>query len=134
MKPTLVDSSVLLDVATEDPKWFEWSSRGLARCAGEAPLVLNQVIWAEVSIRYATIDDVERAFPRDVYERTDLPWDAAFAAGKVYARYLANRGVAKRPLPDFFIGAHAAVAGLRLLTRDPARVRTYFPSVELICP
>jgi len=134
VKPTLVDSSVLLDVATEDPKWLEWSSRELARCAAEAPLLIDQVIWAEVSIRFATVDDAEIAFPRDVFQRSDLPWDAAFVAGKVYARYLANRGGARHPLPDFFIGAHAAVSNLRLLTRDPRRIKTYFPAVELICP
>ena len=131
---TLVDSSVLLDVLTEDQVWLEWSSGELARAADEGPLFINAVIYAEVSVRFSRIEDLDDALPGADYERLALPWEAAFLAGKAFLNYRRNRGTRTSTLPDFFIGAHAAVARLQLLTRDPSRYRTYFPTVALATP
>jgi predicted nucleic acid-binding protein len=130
----LVDSNVLLDVATDDATWGAWSSAALARTADESPLVINALIYAEVSIGFAAIEDLEDALPRDLYRREDLPYEAAFLAGKAFLRYRRSGGGRQAPLPDFYIGAHAAIAGYRLLTRDARRYRTYFPTLELIAP
>jgi hypothetical protein len=130
----LVDSNVLLDVATDDPRWGPWSSDALAGAAEESPLAINPIIYAEVSIRYGTIEELEHALPVDTFRREPLPYEAGFLAGKAFVGYRRRGGRRSAPLPDFFIGAHAAVAGLRLLTRDASRYRTYFPTVELIAP
>jgi predicted nucleic acid-binding protein len=130
----LVDSNVLLDVATDDATWGAWSSAALARMGDESPLVINALIYAEVSIGFATIEELEDALPRDLYGREDLPYEAAFLAGKAYLGYRKRGGDRHAPLPDFYIGAHAAIAGYRLLTRDARRYRTYFPTLELIAP
>ena len=134
MNAVLVDSNVILDVATEDARWFEWSSSALAAVADESVLVVNPVIYAEVSIRYERIEDVESAVPSSAFRRDALPYEAGFLAGKAFVRYRRHGGARTSPLPDFFIGAHAAVAGYSLLTRDAARYRSYFPTVELIAP
>ena len=131
---TLVDSNVLLDVLTEDEVWLEWSSGELSRAADEGPLFINAVIYAEVSVRFSRIEDLDDALPGADYERLALPWEAAFLAGKAFLNYRRNRGTRTSTLPDFFIGAHAAVARLQLLTRDPSRYRTYFPTVALATP
>jgi predicted nucleic acid-binding protein len=134
MTGTLVDSNVLLDVLSEDPHWFAWSSDTLKQCAEDSILVINAVIYAEVSIRFETVEELEEALPRSMFERRDLPWEAAFLAGKCFARYRRAGGPRTVPLPDFFIGAHAAVENLALLSRDPGRYRTYFPRVRLLTP
>jgi predicted nucleic acid-binding protein len=134
MKATLVDSSVLLDIATSDPDWLAWSSEALESAANESALVINALIYAEVSIGYQKIEDLERALPPTLFRRDQLPFEAAFLAGKVFLKYRRRGGERRSPLPDFYIGAHAAVAGLRVLTRDPRPFRTYFPTVELIAP
>lgn len=134
MKGTLVDSNVLLDVLTEDPRWGGWSSAALERCADGGPLFINAIVYAEVSIGFETIEEFEEALPPESFGRLHLPLEAAFAAGKAFLRYRRRKGIRTSPLPDFFIGAHAAVAGLRLLTRDGRRYRTYFPSLELLAP
>ena len=134
MKSVLVDSSVLLDVATRDVIWFQWSSEALESAANESVLVINAIVYAEVSIGFQRIEDVELAIPANLYRRDPLPFEAAFLAGKAFLRYRRRGGVRIRPLPDFYIGAHAAIADYRLLTRDARRYRTYFPSVELIAP
>jgi predicted nucleic acid-binding protein len=134
MTPVLVDANVLLDVATTDRTWADWSSASLERVADEAILVINPIIYAEVSVGFPLIEDVERALPADLYRREDLPCEAAFLAGKAFLRSRRGGGVKRSPLPDFLIGAHAAIAGYRLLTRDAARYRTYFPRLELIAP
>jgi len=130
----LVDSNVLLDVATDDPTWGDWSSATLARVADESVLVLNALIYAEVSIGFASIEVLEEALPASLYRREPLPFEAAFLAGKVFLQYRQRGGARRSPLPDFYIGAHAAVSQYRLLTRDAARYRTYFPGLELISP
>ena len=133
MAEVLVDSNVLLDVVTEDPRWFAWSSEALARCAEEATLVVNPIIFAEVSIGFDRIEEVDELL-EEVVERAPLPWEAAFLAGKAFVRYRKLGGRRSSTLPDFYIGAHAAVAGMALLTRDAARYRTYFPGVHVIAP
>lgn len=134
MPETLVDSNVLLDVFTEDPDWFAWSSAALAQASSEGGVAVNPLIYAEVSIRFERIEDLEESLPASVFRRLPLPWEAAFLAGKCFATYRRRGGEKRSPLPDFYIGAHAAVSGLALLTRDPARYRTYFPKLELISP
>lgn len=130
----LVDTNVLLDVLTEDPTWLRWSLGALAAAAEAGPIYLNPVIYAEVSIRFSRIEDLDDALPPQDFRRLDLPWTAAFLAGKAFVAYRRQGGSRTSPLPDFFIGAHAAVSGLTLLTRDPARYRTYFPGVGLVVP
>ncbi|MCZ7586625.1 MAG: type II toxin-antitoxin system VapC family toxin [Deltaproteobacteria bacterium] len=134
MTPVLVDSNVLLDQLTEDPRWVAWSDNMIARVAETAPLVINPIIYAEVSIRFRSIEEVEEAFPPSYFRRDPLPFEAAFLAGKAYMAYRRRGGRRRSPLPDFFIGAHAAVAGYRLLTRDARRYKSYFPTVPLIAP
>ncbi len=134
MPGVLVDSNVLLDVLTEDPEWYAWSAEALARCADESGLAINPIVYAEVSVGFDRIEDVESALPADVFFRSPLPWDAGFLAGKCFESYRRRGGAKRSPLPDFYIGAHAAVSGLSLLTRDPARYRTYFPKLTLIAP
>jgi predicted nucleic acid-binding protein len=134
MDAVLVDSNVLLDVATGDPAWGDWSSDALRRAADESILVINPLVYAEVSIGFAAIEDLEAALPADLYRREELPFAAAFLAGKCFLRYRQGGGLEGSPLPDFYIGAHAAVARYRLLTRDATRYRTYFPNLVLIAP
>jgi predicted nucleic acid-binding protein len=128
----LVDSNVILDVATNDPRWVEWSEKALALEAERTALIINPVIYAEVSIGYDRIEDLEVALPKEIYRREALPYEGAFLAAKAFLAYRKKRGHRLTPLPDFYIGAHAAVAGYRLLTRDGARYRTYFPALELV--
>lgn len=132
--PILVDSNVILDVATVDSAWAQWSSATLARLSDEAFLVINPLIYAEVSVRYESVQELEAALPIDAFRRDALPSEAAFLAGKCFLEYRRKGGRRTSPLPDFYIGAHAAVRGYRLLTRDAARYRSYFPTVELIAP
>ena len=134
MTAVLVDSNVLLDVATEDPRWGGWSSNALAEAADVSTLAIDPIIYAEVSIRYETIEELELVLPPEVFRREPLPYEAGFLAGKVFVAYRRRGGRRSAPLPDFYIGAHAAVEGFRLLTRDASRYRTYFPTVELIAP
>lgn len=134
MARVLIDSNVLLDVLTEDERWLSWSSNALERCAEQSILVINPVIYAEVSIGFERIEDLEDVLSPDAFERAALPYEAAFLAGKCFLAYRKRGGARRSPLPDFYIGAHAAVAGMSLLTRDPKRYRTYFPGLELIAP
>ncbi len=134
MQAALIDSDVLLDVLTEDPVWFDWSAGALERAADRGRLLINPLVFAEVSVRFERIEDLEEALPTQFFERAPLPWEAAFLAGKCFVEYRRRGGARRSPLPDFYIGAHAAVAGLRLLTRDPRRYRSHFPKLELITP
>lgn len=131
---TLVDSNVLLDVLTEDDQWLSWSVGALAEAAEAGPLWINPVIYAEVSVRFSRIEELEDALPPDDYRRAQLPWEAAFLAGKAFVQYRRSGGAKTSPLPDFFIGAHAAIEDLALLTRDGSRYQTYFPGVRLLAP
>ncbi|MEI6703274.1 MAG: type II toxin-antitoxin system VapC family toxin [Deltaproteobacteria bacterium] len=130
----LVDSNVLLDLLEEDATWYEWSSTQLQKAADGCVLIINPIIYSEVSVGFHRIEELEKALPSDCFERRAIPWEAAFLAGKCFVRYRKLGGTKRSPLPDFFIGAHAAVSGLTLLTRDSARYRTYFPTIKLIAP
>ena len=134
MSETLVDSNVLLDLLTEDPHWFEWSSSALEAEAERSVLVIDPIIYAEVSIRFERIEDLDDALPSSMFRRDELPWEAAFLAGKCFVRYRRRGGSRQSPLPDFYIGAHAAVAGMTLLTRDSGRYRAYFPYLAIVVP
>ena len=130
----LVDSNVLLDISTNDPDWSEWSGKALTECAEHATLIINPIIYAEVSIGYTTIEALDAAVPATLYRREPLPWEAGFLAGKCFFLYRRRGGLRSSPLPDFYIGAHAAVGGLALLTRDSERYRNYFPKVAILSP
>jgi predicted nucleic acid-binding protein len=132
--PTLVDSNVILDFLTEDAEWFDWSASMLARQAETARLVINPLIYAEVSLGFDRIEDLNESLPADYFVREALPWDAAFLAARAFVTYRRRGGARHHPLPDFYIGAHAAVAGYALLTRDPRQYRTYFPKLRVIAP
>ncbi len=130
----LVDSNVILDIVTGDKKWFSWSSETLAKYAETHTLVINPIIYAEVSIGFDRIEDVEEVLPLTFFRRDPIPWEAVFLAGKSFLAYRRRGGKKRSTLPDFFIGAHAAVLGIPLLTRDIARYRTYFSKLKLIAP
>ena len=130
----LVDSNVILDIATEDENWFQWSSETLADYAETHLLVINPIIYAEVSIGFDRIEDVDMVLPISFFRRDSIPWEAGFLAGKCFMAYRWRGGEKSSTLPDFFIGAHAAVAQIPLLTRDVSRYRTYFPKLKLIVP
>jgi predicted nucleic acid-binding protein len=134
MAAILVDSNVLIDVFAVGSRWSEWSAQELTRAGNEGPIFVNQIIYAEISVGFATVEECEWAVGAQGIERIPLPWPSAFLAGRAFTDYRRRNGAKRSPLPDFFIGAHAAVEGLRLLTRDPGRYRTYFPTIELITP
>jgi predicted nucleic acid-binding protein len=134
MSAVLVDSNVLLDLTAIDSDWTEWSARALEAASDRFRLVINAVIYGEVSVRYSRIEELDLALPEALFEREELPYEAAFLAGKAFRRYRQSGGTRRSPLPDFLIGAHAAIAGYQLLTRDVPRYRTYFPHLRLIAP
>ncbi|MGF1463509.1 MAG: type II toxin-antitoxin system VapC family toxin [Maricaulaceae bacterium] len=134
MSVVLVDSNVLLDIFTEAPIWLAWSQDALARAAETSKLAINAIIYAEISVRFSRIEALDEVLtPRD-FVREPIPFAAAFLAAKAFAQYRKRGGVRTAPLPDFLIGAHAVVSGYPLLTRDVARYRTYFPTLDLIAP
>jgi len=130
----LVDSSVLLDVLTDDPNWGSWSRDVLADARDRGRLVINPIVYAEVSTGFSAVAVLYDAVPEADFDREPLPYSAGFLAGKAFLAYRQRGGQRRSPLPDFYIGAHAAVAGYRLLTRDGTRYRTYFPTLELAIP
>lgn len=134
MSSTLIDSNVLIDLFDEQSEWRDWSDAMLMRCAARGPIVINPIVYAEVSTGFESLDDVEAALPESYLRREALPWEAAFLAGRAFIQYRRRGGKASTPLPDFYIGAHAAVAGHTLLTRDGRRYRHYFPKLTVIAP
>ena len=134
MKDTLVDSSVLFDILLTDKMWFEWSATALESVAEESALIVNPIIFAELSASFLKLEDLEEVLPLDLYKREPLPYKAAFLAGRAFVKYKRRGGSKTSPMPDFYIGAHAEVANLRVLTRDPRRFRMYYPVVELLTP
>ncbi|MBI3344934.1 MAG: type II toxin-antitoxin system VapC family toxin [Gammaproteobacteria bacterium] len=134
MADILVDSNVILDVVTEDPKWYDWSAGQLEKWAESHMLVINPIIYSEVSIGFDRIEDLDLALPPEFFRRDPLPWEAGFLAGKCFVKYRRSGGKRRSPLPDFYIGAHAAIGGIALLTRDTNRYKTYFPKLALISP
>ncbi|MEI9996160.1 MAG: type II toxin-antitoxin system VapC family toxin [Rhizomicrobium sp.] len=133
MPSILVDSSILIDVLAVQSVWAAQSDKALRDAANRGLLVINPIIFAEVSVGFPRFEDAHIAIP-GIFAREEIPYEAAFLAGKAYRTYRKNRGEKRSPLPDFFIGAHAAIRGYDLLTRDHARYRTYFPSVRLVAP
>jgi len=131
---TLVDSNVLLDIVTDGQAWADWSQDRLEQAALDGPLVINDVIYAEVSARYATIEAVDSLLDELGIEVAPTPRAALFLAGKAYLQYCAGGGLRTGVLADFFIGAHAVVEQLPLLTRDARRYQSYFPTIKLITP
>jgi predicted nucleic acid-binding protein len=132
--PTLVDSDVLLDVLTNDPIWFDWSSVALAGAVDSGGAVINPIVYAEVSVGFASIEQLDEVLPSAVMSREVLPYEAGFLAGKAFLAYRRKGGTRPTPLPDFYIGGHALVAGYRLLTRDARHYQTYFPRLPLTTP
>jgi predicted nucleic acid-binding protein len=133
-RATLVDSCVLIDVLADDPQWANWSLDQLEACAALAPLVINPLILAEISPRFERASDLEAALAGLPLVREALPWDAAFLAGQAFKVYRQAQGSKTSPMPDFYIGAHALVGQMQLLTRDAARYRSYFPTLALVAP
>lgn len=133
MPAVLVDSNVLIDILAKNPVWEEWSAQALRDVANRARILINAVIYAEVSVTYDRIEMVDESLP-DFIEREQIPYEAAFSAAKAFRQYRRRGGTRRSPLPDFFIGAHAMIGGYELLTRDPGRYRTYFSAVRLIAP
>ena len=131
---TLIDSCVLLDVITGDDRWADWSAARIAAAIDEGRAVINPIIYAEVSVGYETVEELDELLSASDYEREPLPYLAGFAAGKAFLQYRRGGGQKRSPMPDFYIGAHAALAGYRLLTRDVNRYRAYFPTIDIIAP
>jgi len=134
MAVILIDSCVITDLAAPDSAWFEWSASTLEKLDRDNTLVINPIIYAECSVGFERIEDVEALFEHLGFAMRPLPKEALFLAGKAFLQYRRRQGRKGNVLPDFFIGAHAAVAGYRLISRDKGRFSTYFPSVELILP
>lgn len=129
---TLVDASVLLDIVTEDKRWMSWSADALTEAAARGDLAINPIVFAEVSLAYDTIEALDAALLS--FTRLSLPYEAGFLAARCYVRYRRGGGSRRSPLPDFCIGAHAAVERYELLTRDAARYRSFFPSLRIVAP
>lgn len=134
MPATLIDSNVLIDILARDSAWSAWADEALVEALEDGAVFVNQIVFAEISPGFPTAEECEWALDVQGIERVPLPWPAAFLAGRAFVSYRRRGGRKLSPLPDFFIGAHAAADRLRLLTRDPRRYRTYFPTVELIAP
>lgn len=134
MSAHLIDSNVLLDLALNDEHWAPWSACALGRAFDQGGMGINPLVYAEVSAGFDAIETLEAVLPTQRLKRWSLPWEAAFLAGQAFVRYRRDGGAKRSPLPDFYIGAHAAVAGLTLVTRDPRRYRRHFPRLALIAP
>lgn len=132
--PTLVDTNVLIDLFDTGSPWEDWSSRTIERLRSEGPIVINQIVYAEMAVGFPVEADLESALSPSRFAREHLPWEAAFAAGHAFVAYRRDGGPKRSPLPDFYIGAHAAIRGYRLLTRDTGRYRAYFPLLRIVSP
>ena len=131
---TLIDSNVLLDIFTQDKKWFSWSSETLAKYAEKELLYINPIIYSEISVGFTCIEELEEALPSGYINRDNLPYEAAFLAGKCFLKYKKSGGTKRSPLPDFYIGAHAAIKKWGIITRDKGRYHSYFPTLDVISP
>jgi len=134
MSIILIDTCVVTDLASPESQWFEWSAETLERLDQNNTFVINPIIYAECSVGFERIEEVEALFNHLGFSSKPIPKEALFLAGKAFFQYKKRKGGKTNVLPDFFIGAHAAVAGYQLMTRDKGRFNTYFPSVELIMP
>lgn len=129
---TLVDTNVLLDVISQDRVWAAWSESALRKAAERSTLAINAIIFAEVSMKFTRIEDADAALVD--FAREPLPYEAGFLTGKAFLKYRKRGGAKRSPMPDFYVGAHALIGGMELLTRDAARYRTYFPGLTIIAP
>jgi predicted nucleic acid-binding protein len=134
MKGVLVDSNIVLDVFLNDPKWADWSESKLDEYDQLGILYINSIVYSEISIGFKRIEDLESAIAKAGLQMLEIPKEALFLAGKAYLKYKKRKGTKRTPLPDFFIGAQAAVQNLDLITRDVYRYQSYFPTVKLITP
>lgn len=134
MKGLLVDSNIILDIFLDDPKWADWSITALVDTSHNSTLYINQIVYTEVSIGFKKIEELESALHAGGFRMLEIPKEALFLAGKAYLHYRRSKGTKKSPLPDFYIGAHAAVLGMDLISRDSGRYKTYFPTINIICP
>ena len=134
MAEIMVDSNVLLDILTEDKNWFPWSNRTLEQYAENHILIINPIIYAEISISFDRVEDLDEALGEQMFHCRPIPLEGAFLAGKCFVGYRRRGGKKHSTLPDFFIGAHAAVKNIPLITRDITRYQTYFPKLKLISP
>jgi len=134
MKGVLVDSNIILDVFTDDPHWADWSVSVLEEYSNFSMLYINSIVYSEISVGFDRIEDLEAAIIKAGFQILDIPKEALFLAGKAYLKYKQSKGAKRSPLPDFFIGAQAAVLNTDLITRDASRYRSYFPTVKLIAP
>lgn len=134
MNRLLVDSNVILDIFLNDPQWADWSEATLNQYGTSNELIINPIVYTELSIGFNRIEELEDAVERAGLHMLEITKEALFLAGKVFLQYRRNKGTKSSPLPDFFIGAHAAILDVGLITRDVARYKTYFPTVNLICP
>ena len=134
MRGILVDSNIILDVFLDDPNWAEWSESQLVKFSSNTKLFINPIVYSEVSIGFKRIEDLEHALNHSGLQMLEIPKEALFLAGKAYLKYRKSKGTKQSPLPDFYIGAQAAILEMNLITRDPSRYRTYFPTVHLISP
>jgi len=134
MTGVLVDSNIILDILLDDPNWADWSETALADASQRSTLHINQIVYTELSIAFEKIEELESALHNGGFQLLEIPREALFLAGKAYLRYRTGKGTKRSPLPDFYIGAQAAVLGMDLITRDEGRYRTYFPTVRIVCP
>jgi predicted nucleic acid-binding protein len=134
MRGILVDSNIILDVFLDDPNWAEWSESKLEKFSAITKLYINPIVYSEISIGFKRIEELESVLNRAGFQMLDIPKEALFLAGKAFLKYRKNRGTKRSPLPDFYIGAHAAILEMELITRDESRYRSYFPTVKLISP
>ena len=134
MKGLLVDSNVILDIFLDDPNWADWSESALAEYTVDTDLFINSIVYTEVSMGFEKIEELESALNKSGFQMLEIPKEALFLAGKAFLKYRRGRGIKRSPLPDFYLGAQAAILDMELITRDVSRYRTYFPSVRLICP
>jgi predicted nucleic acid-binding protein len=134
MKGVLVDSNVILDIFLDDPNWGDWSEARLANYSQYSTLFINTIIYSEISIGFERIEDLELAVASAGFQMLEIPKEALFLAGKAFLTYRKWKGSKSSPLPDFYIGAQAAVLNMELITRDVSRYRSYFPTVSLIAP
>jgi predicted nucleic acid-binding protein len=130
----LIDTNLIVDIVNDNPTWVEWSESVLSDAAHVGPVYINPIVYAEVSLAYDTIEALNSALGVLGITREPLPFEAGFLAGRAYLAYRRAGGTRSSPMPDFYIGAHAVVAGLTVLTRDPRRIRNYFPTVKIIAP
>ena len=134
MKGLLVDSNVILDIFLDDPNWADWAESALAKYSFHAKLFINSIVYTEVSVGFKRIEELESALNKGGFQMLEIPKEALFLAGKAFLNYRKSSGKKRSPLPDFYIGAHAAILDIALITRDVSKYRTYFPTVKLISP